>query len=108
MLLVAEFLERWRANPPSNLKRRYGNPTDAQITSAIKDQARRLFADTVEFRPPEVSLNFKGITFEDMNDPGFLDTLHKVMTRTGISQEVIAKLFETGAVAASAKSFKAG
>ena len=107
VLLVAEFLERWKANPPGNLKRRYGNPTDEQITSAIKDQARRLFANTVEFRPPEVTLNFKGITYEDMNDPGFRDTLHKAMARTGISQEVLAKLFETGTVAASAKSFKA-
>lgn len=106
-LLVAEFLERWKENPPGNLKRRYGNPTEEQITSAIKDQARRLFADTVEFRPPEVSLNFKGITYEDMNDPEFRDTLHKAMARTGISQDVIAKLFETGTVAASAKSFKA-
>ncbi len=106
-LLVAEFLERWKTNPPGNLKRRYGNATDEQITSAIKDLASRLFADTVEFRPPEVTLNFKGITYEDMNDPGFRDTLHKAMARAGISQEVIAKLFETGTVAASAKSFKA-
>src|SRR3981081_781769 len=64
--MLSEFNERWNANPPSFLKRRSGVNDPDRIKDAILDRADELFKRIVDFAPPEVDLNYKGIVIEDI------------------------------------------
>lgn len=103
--MAAEFLGRWRTSPPEFLTLLDDQPTDQKIDEAIRHRASLLFDQVVTFKPPELGVNFKGITADDIHDKGFRKTLETAMFKAGIKKEVVDGLFESGVVAPAKGAF---
>jgi hypothetical protein len=96
----ASFAERWKLNPPSFLKRRSGGNDPGRIREAILDRADELFKKIVDFAPPDVDLNYKGIVIEDIEDAEFRTTLRAAMEKARVDTATLDRLFQSGDAAA--------
>jgi hypothetical protein len=94
--LVDEYLPRWAENPPEKLTRYTPVPDLADIELYLRGIARRLFADAVDFAPPQVRVIYKNIAPESVRDPAFLKPLQTAMERRGVPEKTIADLFASG------------
>ena len=103
--MLEEFEERWKSSPPSFLKRRSGGDHSDRIKAEILIRADRLFSKIVDFAPPEVIVNYKGIVIEDIEDHDFRATLRIAMEKAGVGQDTLDKLFEIGDAVAAQRSF---
>jgi hypothetical protein len=101
-----EFAERWNANPPSFLKRRSGGSDPDRIKDAILDRADELFGKIVDFAPPEVDVNYKGIVIEDIEDAEFRATLRAAMVKARVDNATLDRLFQSGDVVAAQDGFE--
>ena len=104
--MLEEFEERWKSNPPSLLKRRSGGDDPDRIKAVILSRADALFSKIVNYDPPEVIVNYKGIVIEDIEDQEFRATLRTAMEKACVDKDTIARLFETGDAAAAQRSFR--
>ncbi|KMK67575.1 hypothetical protein [Puniceibacterium sp. IMCC21224] len=102
---IAEFLERWKANPPARFGRRIGGTTEEELRAGIIVEADILFNRIVKLDGPDVSVIYKDIAIEDLKDESFMTALRDVMTKGGMKKEDLIKLFEQGEAAASQHSF---
>jgi hypothetical protein len=98
--MVNEFAERWKLNPPNFLKRRSGGNDPGRIREAILDRADELFKKIVDFAPPDVDLNYKGIVIEDIEDAEFRATLRAAMEKARVDTATLDRLFQSGDAAA--------
>ena len=103
--MLEEFENRWKSNPPSFLRRRSDGNHPDRIKEAILSRADQLFSMTVNFAPPEVVVNYKGIVIEDIKDHDFREKLHVAMKKANVDQGTLGKLFEIGDAAAAQHSF---
>ena len=62
--LVEEYLPKWQQNPPENLTRYLPKPTQEDIELYLREVAQRLFADAIDFAPPQVRVIYKNIAPE--------------------------------------------
>ncbi len=104
--MLKEFAERWRVSPPSFLKRRSGGEDSDRIKAEILRRADALFSVIVSFAAPDVTVNYKGIVIEDIEDPTFRSMLRTAMEKAKVDQDTLKKLFETGDAAAAQGAFK--
>lgn len=104
---VDEFLHRWKAEPPSPYNRHLEPPTDDQLKRDIEGHADRLFDRIVNADSPEVSVIYKEIAIEDLENAEFMDALRDIMAKGGVSGSEIERLFEKGEAAAGQDSFNA-
>jgi hypothetical protein len=100
-----EFSKRWQETPPSFLARRdLGHDRD-RIEREIATRANNLFNRLVELSPLEITVNYKGIVLQDIQDPNFQKMLQEAMKRANVDQKTIDKLFQTGDAAAAKGAF---
>ena len=100
-----EFSKRWQESPPSFLARRdLGHDRD-RIEREIATRANNLFNRLVELSPLEITVNYKGIVLQDIQDPNFQKMLQEAMKRANVDQKTIDKLFQTGDAAAAKGAF---
>ena len=104
--MLKEFRERWMSNPPSFLIRRSDGDDPNRITAEILRRADNLFSRIVNYDPPEVIVNYKGIVIEDIQDRDFRARLRDAMEQAGVDKDTLDKLFETGDAAAAQGSFE--
>jgi len=104
--MLAEFEERWKASPPSFLKRRLGRDEPDRIRTEILGRANSLFSEIIDFAPPEVIVNYKGIVIEDIEDAEFRTTLRAAMEKARVDKDTLDKLFEAGHAAAAKGLFE--
>ena len=104
--MLEEFKERWKSNPPSLLTRRSGGVDPDRIKGGILSRADALFSKIVNYDPPEVIVNYKGIVIEDIEDQEFRATLRTAMEKACVDKDTIARLFETGDALAAQRSFR--
>ena len=104
--MLKEFRERWMSNPPSFLIRRSDGDDPNRITAEILRRADDLFSRIVNYDPPEVIVNYKGIVIEDIEDQKFRATLRTAMEKACVDKDTIDRLFETGDAAAAQRSFR--
>ena len=104
--MLEEFRERWQSNPPSFLERRSDGDNPDRIKAEILRRADDLFSRIVNYAPPEVSVNYKGIVIEDIEDPEFRATLRAAMEKARVDKDTLDTLFETGDAAAAQGSFE--
>ena len=76
------------------------------MEEAIRHRASLLFDQVVTFKSPELGVNFKGITADDIDDKGFRKTLEMAMIKAGVKKEVFDGLFESGVVALAQGAFR--
>lgn len=105
---VDEFLDRWKAQPPARFARRLEPPSEDQLRRDIEEQANALFDKMVKLDGPDISVIYKDIAIEDLNDDDFMSALHDVMAKGGVSQKDLNRLFERGEAAAGQNSFHFG
>jgi hypothetical protein len=105
---VDEFLERWKEQPPARFTRRLEPPSEDQLRRDIEEQANVLFDKMVKLDGPDISVIYKDIAIEDLNDQDFMNALHDVMAKGGVSQKDLNRLFEKGEAAAGQNSFNFG
>ena len=94
--LVEEYLPKWQQNPPENLTRYLPKPTQEDIELYLREVAQRLFADAIDFAPPQVRVIYKNIAPESVRDSAFLEPLQSIMVRRGVPNRIIATLFASG------------
>ena len=104
--MLEEFKERWKSRPPSFLKRRAGGADPDRIKAEILRRADGLFSKIVNYDPPEVIVNYKGIVIEDIEDQEFRATLRTAMEKACVDKDTIARLFETGDAVAAQRLFR--
>lgn len=77
--LVAALLPAVSANPPARSIRHIGrNPNEASVCSWLDAELGNIFGDAEEhIREMKVSVLFKGVTYESLNDPNFIETAQK-------------------------------
>ena len=104
--MLEEFRERWKSNPPSFLERRSDGDNPERIKAEILRRVDDLFSRIVNYAPPEVSVNYKGIVIEDIEDLEFRATLRAAMEKANVDKDTLDTLFETGDAAAAQGSFE--
>ena len=72
-----------------------------RIKAEILKRADDLFSKIVNYAPPEVIVNYKGIVIEDIEDPGFRAILRAAMEKARVDKNTLDTLFETGDAAAA-------
>lgn len=102
---VDEFLKRWKEHPPSKFSRRLGAPTEDQLIQDIREQADRLFDQIVKLDGPHISVVYKDIAIEDLQDAEFMSGLRSVMAKGGVEKDELDRLFEQGEAASGQASF---
>lgn len=88
------------------MRRRSGGDDPARIRDAILDRADELFRKIVDFAPPEVDLNYKGIVIEDIEDAEFRAALRAAMEKARVDNATLDRLFQSGDAAAAQGEFK--
>ena len=104
--MLNEFRERWKSDPPSFLNRRSDGDDPNRITTEIRRRADKLFSRIVNFDPPEVIVNYKGIVIEDIEDRDFRARLRNAMVKAGVDKNTLDRLFETADAAVAQGSFE--
>lgn len=102
---VEEFLPKWKKNRPKLYFRRLAEPTEEELRRDIMVRADRLFDEIVKLEPPDISVVYKDIAIEDLEDQNFLQALREIMARGGVSKADLDTLFESGAAAPEQGSF---
>ena len=102
--MYVEFKEIWKSNPPSFLKRRSGGDDPDRIKVEIFNRADALFSEIVNYDPPEVIVNYKGIVIEDIENHGFRAKLRAAMEKARVDKDTLKNLFEIGAAVAARHS----
>ena len=102
---VTEFLERWKASPPARFGRRIEGATDEELRAGIIFEADTLFDRIVKLDGPDVSVVYKDIAIEDLQDESFMTALRDVMAKGRMKKKDLDMLFEQGEAAASQSSF---
>lgn len=102
---VDEFLDRWKAQPPSYYARRLEPPSEAHLRADIQLQADLLFDKIVKLDGPDINVIYKDIAIEDLDDANFMTALYDVMEKGGVPKAELDRLFEKGEAAAGQNSF---
>ena len=102
--MYVEFKEIWKSNPPGFLKRRSGGDDPDRIKVEIFNRADALFSEIVNYDPPEVIVNYKGIVIEDIENHGFRAKLRAAMEKARVDKDTLKNLFEIGDAAAARHS----
>lgn len=102
---VDEFLDRWKAQPPSYYARRLEPPSEAQLSDDIQEQANLLFDKIVKLDGLDINVIYKDVAIEDLNDANFMTALYDVMEKGGVPKAELDRLFEKGEAAAGQNSF---
>ena len=102
--MLEEFEERWKLSPPSFLKRRSGGDDPDRIKAEILKRADNLFSKIVNYDPPEVIVNYKGIVIKDIENHGFRAKLRAAMEKARVDKDTLKNLFEIGDAAAARHS----
>jgi hypothetical protein len=68
--------------------------------------ANSLFSKIVAFAPPEVTLHYKAIVIEDIEDLEFRKVLRTAMEKARVAPATLDQLFETGDAAPAQGAFE--
>jgi len=96
---VAEFLPRWKEDPPEYMTRWGNRSDDDSLRIELKDRADEVFTKMLEFEPPSIRLVEKNISPKNVEDPRFLDRLKTIMERRRVPKDIIESLFAAGGAA---------
>jgi hypothetical protein len=100
-----EFSKRWQENPPPFLARRELQGDSERVDSEIASRANSLFDQLIDLSPLEITVNYKGIVLQDIQDPNFQKMLQEAMRKANVDQKTIERLFQTGDAAAAKGAF---
>lgn len=95
---IAEFLPRWKEDPPDYMTR-WGRSDEDSLRTELKSRADEVFKKMLEFEPPTIRLVEKNISPKNVEDPRFLDRLKTIMERRRVPKDIIDTLFASGEAA---------
>jgi hypothetical protein len=93
---IAEFLPRWRDQPPDYMSRWGRKPDEKGLEEELRNRAAEVFEDMVTFDPPVVRLVEKNVSPRNVEDPAFLEPLRQIMERRRVPKATIETLFSSG------------
>lgn len=96
---VAEFLPRWKEDPPDYMTRWGNRSNDDSLRTELENRADEVFKQMLEFEPPSVRLVEKNISPKNVEDRRFLDRLKTIMERRRVPKDIIDTLFASGEAA---------
>ena len=97
--LIDEYTPRWHQSPPGFFARYGTEATPQNIRTELKRRASELFTSAVAFDPPVVKIIYKNISWENIQDPAFLEALKTSMNKKNVPTVIINSLFEVAQAA---------
>lgn len=89
---VDEFLDQWKERPPKRLRER-DETDDESLRLDIRREAAQLFEKAVILGDPALTIVYKDVAIEDLEDASLMKGLEDLMRRADVSNETLAKLF---------------
>lgn len=100
-MLVAEFLPRWRRNPPPRFARSGWPATAENLDRELRRELSKVIDEALHYGETRIRLVYKDVAYESVSDPGFKDALSEAM-RGRVPADFIENLFpETDAAPAA-------